>query len=422
MRGYLVAPSVAIALLVFAPNELVRPAAASQTAATGGTGAALQGVVDRYCAVCHNARNKVNAGHLDLTAVDVSKPAEHAEVFEKVVMKLRAGVMPPAGQRRPSPAEISSLIAYLEGEFDRAAEVAPNPGRTESFHRLNRAEYRNAVRDLLGLDVDATSFVPADDASFGFDNIAGVLKISPSRLEQYLVAARKISRAAIGALLPSPASYEYRVAETMNQYDRVEGLPFGTRGGMLIRHHFPQDGEYEARLVLRCRLGRECDGSAGFADEHRMLVLVDGVEVKSFTLEPRRGDDYRPPAERVWRVRLPFKAGPHDVAATFVKLPSIREIDSANERFLRPYYMTSNVESPHQTIYQPFLDVIGIAGPFSVTGVGQTPSRQRIFVCYPQGPMPDAVTHGGQPPTPDELSCATQIARTLARLSAACHR
>ena len=415
MRRYWIAPSAAIALLAFAPNELVRPTAAAQAAATGGTGAAPQAVVDRYCVVCHNARNKVTAGHLDLTAVEVSTPAQHAEVFEKVVRKLRAGLMPPAGARRPSPAEISSVITYLEVELDRAAEVAPNPGRTEAFHRLNRAEYGNAVRDLLELDVDMTSLLPADDASFGFDNIAGVLKISPSRLERYLAAARKISRAAVGSLLPSPASYEYRVAETMNQYDRIEGLPFGTRGGMLIRHHFPQDGEYEVRAILRCRLGRECDGSAGFADDHRMLVLVDGVEVKSFTLEPRKGDDYRPPTERVWRVPVPVKAGPHDVAVTFVKLPSIREIDSVNQRFLRPYYMTSNVESPHQTIYQPFLDVIGIGGPFSATGVGQTPSRERVFVCYPQGPMPGEVARGGQYPTPKELSCARQIARTLAR-------
>ena len=397
MRTHLGAPSAVIGLLVLAHTSV---ATASQTAVDSGAGA-QRALVDRYCVSCHNPRNQANAGRLDLTAVDFSEPGQHVEIFEKVVAKLRAGLMPPPGRRRPDPADRSKLIAYLETELDRVAEAAPNPGRTEPFHRLNRAEYRNAVRDLLGLDLDLTSFLPSDDPSFGFDNIAGVLKISQSRLEQYLAVARKISRAAIGSSLPVPALYEYRVADTLNQYDRLEGLPFGTRGGLLARHYFPQDGEYELSIELLCRVGGECDGSVGFPDEHRLLLLVDGELVESFTLEPRRGNDRRPPAERIWRVRLPVEAGSHDIAATFEKLPSIHEIDSAYQRFLRPYYLNGVIGAPGQTTYQPFVDAVMVVGPFDATGPGHTPSRQRIFVCDPQP---------GQ-----ELSCAKTIIRTLAR-------
>ena len=397
VRTHLGALSAVIGLLVLAHTSV---ATASQTAVDSGA-AAQRALVDRYCVSCHNPGNQANAGRLDLTAVDFSEPGQHVQIFEKVVAKLRAGLMPPPGRRRPDPADRSKLIEYLETELDRVAEAAPNPGRTEPFHRLNRAEYRNAVRDLLGLDLDLTSLLPSDDPSFGFDNIAGVLKISQSRLEQYLAVARKISRAAIGGSLPVPALYEYRVAETLNQYDRLEGLPFGTRGGLLARHYFPQDGEYELSIELLCRVGGECDGSVGFPDEHRLLLLVDGELVESFTLEPRRGDDRRPPAERIWRVRLPVEAGSHDIAATFEKLPSIHEIDSAYQRFLRPYYLNGVIGGPEQTTYQPFVDAVMVVGPFDATGPGYTPSRQRIFVCDPQP---------GQ-----ELSCAKTIIRTLAR-------
>ena len=360
---------------------------------------AHRALLDRYCVTCHNPRNEANAGRLDLTAIDISQPAQRADVFEKVVAMLRAGLMPPPGQRRPGSDDTAGLIAYLEAELDRAAETTPNPGRTEPFHRLNRAEYQNTVHDLLGLEMDVTPYLPADDASFGFDNIAGVLKISQSRLEQYLAVARKVSRAAVGSPLHGPATYQYRVSETANQYDRMEGLPFGTRGGLRVRHHFPQDGEYELRIELLCRRAGECDGSIGFADEHRMLVFIDGALVKSFTLEPRK--EMRPPAERIWHVRYPVKAGPRDVVVTFEKLPTIAEIDSAYERFLRPYYINGVVGFPGQTIYQPYLDAVTVAGPFNATGQGETLSRQRIFTC---SPLPG-----------EESSCAESIIRTLAR-------
>jgi mono/diheme cytochrome c family protein len=399
MRFVTLAAGATIALVLTASQTA--PTAATQAPPpTGDTAAAHRAVMNRYCVPCHNERNKTNAGRLALDSVDLARVGDHAEVLEKVILKLRAGLMPPPGRSRPEPAARAALVGFLETELDRHAAAVPNPGRTEVFHRLNRAEYRNAVRDLLALEMDMTPLLPADDASYGFDNIAGVLKISQSRLEQYLTVARHISRAAIGSGRAGPETHEYRVAESIHQYDHVDGLPFGTRGGLLARHHFPQDGDYEFRIDLLCRIGGECDGSVGFPDEHRLLVLVDGEQVQEFVLEPRT--DLRPPAERTWRTRVPLKAGPHDIGVTFAKVPSIREVDSAYQRFVRPFFPTGVIGQPHHTVYQPFLDVIRIVGPLGAAGPGQTPTRQRIFTCHPEGRS-------------QEESCALTILRTLAR-------
>ena len=398
MRLVALATAGMIALILGAAQGT---AAAAQISPEGnGSASAHSAVLQRYCVPCHNERNKANAGGLTLDSADLSSVGEHAELWEKVIVKLRAGLMPPARRPRPEPAVRTALVGFLESELDRQAAHDPNPGRTEAFHRLNRAEYRNAVRDLLGLEIDVTPLLPADDASYGFDNIAGVLKISQSRVEQYMTVARRISRAAIGISPAGPQVHEFRVAETTRQYDRAEGLPFGTRGGMLVRHHFPQDGEYEFEIDLLCRIGGECDGSVGFSDEHRLLVLVDSQPVAEFLLEPRM--EMRAPEERVWRARLPLTAGAHDVAVTFAKLPAIREIDSPYQRFLRPYFLNGVIGHVHETIYQPFLDAFRIVGPFAAAGPGETPTRQRIFSCDPQR-------------SSDRESCARTILRTLAR-------
>ena len=396
----LVAPAVGgVIALILSVSQGASVAAQAQP--TGGDAAAAHyAVLQRYCVPCHNERNKANAGGMALDSADLTRVGEHAELWEQVVVKLRAGLMPPARRPRPESAVRTALVGFLESELDRQAAEDPNPGRTEAFHRLNRAEYRNAVRDLLGLEIDVTPLLPADDASYGFDNIAGVLRISQSRVEQYLTVARRISRAAIGISRAGPQVREFRVAETTRQYDRAEGLPFGTRGGMLVRHHFPQDGEYEFEIDLLCRIGGECDGSVGFADEHRLLVLVDSRTVAEFRLEPRM--ELRPPEERVWRARVPLAAGAHDIGVTFAKLPSIREIDSAYQRFLRPYFLNGVIGHAHETIYQPFLDAFRIVGPFAAAGPGETPTRQRIFSCHPRQ-------------SADGESCARTIMRTLAR-------
>ena len=379
-----------------------QPAPAQATGAAVGSPRAARATLDRYCVGCHNERLKDGYGGLALDAgtVDLADVGAHAAVLEQVVRRVRAGQMPPAGRRRPAAAVRASLVGWLESELDRAAAANPNPGRKEPFHRLNRAEYRNAVRDLLALDVDVASLLPADDASYGFDNIAGVLRISQSQLEQYLSAARKIGREALGRELPAPAVTEYRVAETRPQYDHIEGLPFGTRGGLLVTHHFPRDGTYEIAVALLCRIQGECDGSVGFPDAHELEIAIDGERVTLFTLEPRA--EFRPHAERTWRVRLPVEAGPREVSVAFLKLPAIREADSRVERFLKPHYVTGVVGEPSQMIYQPFVDRVTIAGPFEAAGAGDTPSRQAILTCRPARAA-------------DETACAEEILSGLMR-------
>jgi cytochrome c5 len=366
-----------------------------------------QAVLNRYCASCHNQRTKT-AG-LMLDTLDVTRAREHPEVWEKVVRKLRAGLMPPAGLPRPDKATYHGLVGFLEAELDRAAVVTPNPGRTEALHRLNRAEYRCVIRDLLGLDIDVASMLPIDDAGYGFDNIAGVLKINQSQMEQYLAAARKISRTALGRPLPAPTTQEFRTPETLPQYEHVEGLPLGTRGGLLARYTFPHAGEYEIAINLLCRIQGECDGSVGFPDTHELEVAIDGARVQLFTLEPRK--EFRPPAERVWRVRVPVQAGPRDVTVAFMKLPSVREADSRMERFLRPNYLTGVVGEPSQMIFMPYVDRVTITGPLGAhgdsvesqaAGAVDTPSRRTILTCRPAKAA-------------EEARCAQRILTPLAR-------
>ena len=362
--------------------------------------AAQRAVLDRYCVGCHNERTKDSYAGLALDTVDLTNAAAHAELLEKVVRKVRTGQMPPAGRRRPDEATRESLVRWVEAELDSAAAANPNPGRKEPFHRLNRAEYRNAVRDLLAVDVDVAALLPTDDAGYGFDNIAGVLRISQSQLEQYLAAARKISREALGSPLPAAAVREYRVAETQPQYDHIDGLPFGTRGGLLVQHHFPRNGNYEIAIDLLCRIQGECDGSVGFPDTHELEVAIDGERVALFTLEPR--GEFRPHEERTWRLRMPVTAGTRDVSAAFLKLPSIREADSRVERFLKPHYVTGVVGEPSQMIYQPFVDRVTIAGPFESSSAGDMPSRRAILTCRPAAAV-------------DEPACATEILSGLMR-------
>ena len=392
LAGRLACAVAVVGMPAMAGGQPVQPAAADA--------AEPRAVLDRYCVGCHNERMKDSYAGLALDTVDLSAPGAHAALLEKVVRKVRTGQMPPAGRRRPDEATRESLASWLETELDRAAAADPNPGRKEAFHRLNRAEYRNAVRDLLAIDVDVAALLPTDDAGYGFDNIAGVLRISQSQLEQYLAAARKISRAALGRPLPAAAVTEYRVAETQPQYEHMDGLPFGTRGGLLVQHHFPRSGSYEIAIDLLCRIQGECDGSVGFPDPHELEVAIDGERVALFTLEPR--GEFRPHEERTWRLRLPVTAGTRDVSVAFLKLPSIREADARVERFLKPHYVTGVVGEPSQMIFQPFVDRVTIAGPFGSTSTGETASRRAILTCRPASGA-------------DEAACAAEILSSLLR-------
>src|SRR5688572_5878965 len=359
--------------------------------------AAYRATLDKYCVTCHNERAKT-AG-LTLDSLNLADVPSHAETWEKVIRKLRAGMMPPAGMPRPDHAASDGLATWLEREIDRAAAANPNPGTKAQFHRLNRAEYQNVIRDLLDLEVDVRDLLPPDDASYGFDNIGGVLKINQPLMERYLSAARRISRIALGSADAPATSLTVRLRPDLPQFDRVEGLPLGTRGGAMIRHTFPLDADYEIKLQL----------GAGTAPGPRQLELnIDGERVRVFTITPPvRGRGQAPPDpdgapgdNASLMVRIPVKAGPHEIAATFIRAAGALEIEGSRALFRRPGpFHEGNQLMP---VTEPFLSGMTITGPFNSRGPGDTPSRRRILVCQP--------TSRG-----DEDRCARTILTTLVR-------
>ena len=368
-------------------------------------------LLDQYCVTCHNPRMK--AGGLVLDGLDPAKAAESSETWEKVVRKLRTGLMPPPGRPRPEDATAQRFVSALEARLDSAAAVRPDPGRTETFHRLNRFEYQNVVRDILGVDVDVAALLPPDDAGYGFDNMAGVLRLSQSLMERYLTAARRIARVAVGSVPPTPVADTFPVSSDLPQYEHVEGLPFGTRGGTRVSYNFPRDGEYLVRAQFSCALvsAGGCDPTAGFDDEHKLEVSVDGERVHVFTMPPSpRGGaggfgkvaTGKSVEDTRWQVRLAVKAGLHDVGVAFLKLPSYETTDYPRLRFIKPSY-EGNMVPEGLGIYQPHLASVTIAGPFgSMGGPGDTPARRKIFTCRPASAA-------------EETPCARTVLRSLAR-------
>jgi mono/diheme cytochrome c family protein len=354
-------------------------------------------VLNRYCVTCHNERLKT-AG-LALDAVDLASVPQSAEVWEKVVRKLRTGAMPPPSARRPDVATSDALAGWLEGELDRAGAAHPNPGPS-LLRRLNRTEYANAIRDLLALDVDVASLLPPDNSAYGFDNVADVLGVSPSLQERYLSAAEKISALAVGDPSEGPASDTYRVRQDLSQNQHIEGLPLGTVGGMLVRHVFPLDGEYAFQVKL---YRTNFDNPRGIEHPHQVEITVDGERVHSATIGGaadlaaafEKPKDTADALEARLNVRVPLKAGPHAVSVAFVE-----NFPVGGSTRLRPF-----IKSAHDTLDwtgRPHIQSLTITGPFNATGPGDTPSRRRIFSCRPTGP--DA-----------EVACANQIVRALAR-------
>ena len=310
--------------------------------------------------------------------MDLSDVAGEAAVWEKVVAKLRAGAMPPQPRPRPAPAAYDGFRAWLETELDRAAAADLRPGRTEALHRLSRVEYRNVVRDLLDLDVDVSDLLPADDTSYGFDNIAGVLGVSPTLMERYLAAARKIARLAVGSPVPSPIAETFRVPSDQGQDGHVAGLPFGTRGGMVVDFNFPEDAEYVISVVP--------DGPL-YIEPHALELTLDGERLELFTvgraLEPgQRRSQYAEADAREVRVRV--SAGPHRVGAAFLR-KTAAEQERTRKLYKRPF---TGEGSGADSRYQPYLERLTIAGPFESRGgrpLVDTPSRARIFTCEPGG-------------------------------------
>ena len=378
---------------------LVRGAAMAALLCPGGASAAppapaaAAALIDEYCVRCHNER--LQTAGLALDAADVDHVARDAAVWERAVRKLRARAMPPAGSPRPDESAYDGLVAYLETELDRHALANPDPGRTDTFRRLNRTEYQNAVRDLLGLDVDVTALLPRDDASYGFDNV-GAVSLSPTLLERYLSAARKVSRLAVGSPLPAPGSRVVVLPADLTQEDHFEGLPFGTRGGTAVDHNFPLDGEYE----IQVRLSRNRNENVeGLTEPHELELTLDGERLRVFEIIPNRnelaGYYADEDVDKGLLVRLPVGAGPHVVGAAFLKKSS-----ALIETERQPYDAHFNMDRHPRT--QPGVHSVSIAGPFGATGSGDTPSRRRIFVCRPA----DAAA---------EPACARTIIGTLAR-------
>lgn len=367
------------------------PAASSPVAAT----------LDRYCANCHSERGR--SGGLVLQGLNPDDVAAHGATLEKVVRKLRSGSMPPPGAPRPDAASYAALLSSIETSLDRFALSHPNPGRVPAVHRLNRAEYANAIRDLLDLPIDAPSLLPADDSGYGFDNIADVLSVSPMLTERYLSAATKISRLAIGNTSLRPSTDAFSVNKYLRQDDRVsEDLPFGSRGGLVVSHYFPVDADYLVKVFL----DRTYDGRVrGLGDAHQLEVRLNGEKIQELTIGTPAAlqvDAGRGPRVAVGdgaEVRFKAKAGPGVLAVTFLK--KVAE----PEGMLRPLYAVTSYEYAGDAGLPPGIASIELRGPYDITGSGTSPSRARIFVCRPAEGATAAA----------ELQCARQILGTLAR-------
>ena len=450
-------------------SDRASTAAPASPPPASSTAAAQRALIDRYCVTCHNERLKARNGTpIALDSLDVASVPAHAEEWEKVIAKLRAGLMPPAGMPRPDKTTLDGLSSWLETEIDRASAANPNPGRTDGLHRLNRAEYQNAVRDLLNVDVDVTDLLPADDVSSGFDNVASTLTMSPTLMDRYLSVAQKISRMAIGIPAPAANVQFFRVADDLAQDKQLPGLPFGTRGGTRIRYTFPIDGEY----AIKVRLARDLNEQMPvYPDAQQLEVSVDGRRVQVFTLPGaarpagrgqgggrgaapaadsqvgRGGADPAPAtpagepaaqtrrpgpsagqapegqrlqgnareernrADQNWDVRVTVTAGAHDVVATFLN-QTVALDESPRLPFLRPFPAGNNVP---ETRLGSSLRSVEISGPYGTGATGDSASRRRIFVCHTGASQGGAARRSSVGNATSEDECSNTILRTLAR-------
>src|SRR6185436_7917101 len=362
------------------------PAASVHTQASAQTD-----LVKQYCAGCHSERGK--AGGLSLAAFDVAQTVDRAPVAEKMIRKIRTGMMPPPGARRPAHDVLVGLAESLETRIDKAAQLNPNPG-WRPFQRLNRAEYRHTVRDLLDVDVDATAFLPPDTISAGFDNVADVQAFSPSLMEGYLRAASRVTALAIGDAAEASEA-RYRVPKTASQLQRVDGAPFGTRGGLSEVHIFPADGDYVFRMELH---GNACGFLfGGPAGGEQLELSINGVRKSLIEIDPRMGDVTTGLSLKTPPIRV--AAGPQRVTAAFIK-----RFDGPVNDLIAPIEHTladTQIGVAYGITTLPHLKDLSIVGPQLVTGVSATPSRRKIFTCRPTSAA-------------EERPCATQIVRGLA--------
>ena len=372
---------------------VVSPLLLSSTSGAQSAGELLNTTINQYCLACHN--DSLSTADVSFQNLDLSEVSNHGALQEKVLSQLRNRRMPPMEMPKPSEAVYNELVSWLESEIDELAATAPNPGRTDTFHRINRAEYANSVRDLLDIDVDAEELLPADDIdAYGFDNMADVLTVSPALMERYLSAARKTARLAIGEEPLGPVSQIYEVPILLNQNDRMsDDLPFGSRGGVAMDHYFPVAGQYDLSLRLHRNY---VNYIRGMGSQHEIEVRLDGKLIQSFAIGGQEPDVLQAPAsyggnqfgDREWEeymlfadsnLRLRFEAepGPHIVGLSFVR------------RFTEP----EGVLQPPQSVFAAAINEMRdgdaaieqaqITGPFDAAGPGDTPSRRAIFVCTP---------------------------------------
>jgi hypothetical protein len=395
--------TVAFAVLLAITPSLARQAP---------TSASQRELLNKYCVTCHS--DKLKTGGLSLETLDVEHPEANIETWEKVVRKLRAGLMPPNGAARPERAALDGFRSALETSIDRAAASRPNPGAT-ALHRMNRTEYANAIRDLIGVDVDVATILPADDSVEGLDNIADVLGTSPALIERYITAASKISRLAVGDTDIGPLSTTYKVRGDLTQDHHIEGLPLGTRGGIVIKHNFPVEGEYLFKFtLLKVNFGPQY-GCAARGEQLEMSINGSRVYLRDLRATGyyyisgcsasqggggrggRGGAGSDGPG---LEVRLPIKAGPQTIVVTFMNR-SAAPVDDLVQRFeATTADLQTGVQFGYTTV--PHLTSVEILGPYQISGPGDTPSRARIFICQPTS-------------TADEPACAKKIVASLAR-------
>ena len=326
--------------------------------------------VTQYCSDCHNS--EIKKGGLDLETVCTKNFADQRHIWEKVVRKLSGRQMPPVGRNRPDEKTYSFMEAKLESELDKVATANPNPGRTPTFRRMNRTEYQNAIRDLLALEIDSTSFLPADEANHGFDS-APLGSLTPTLLERYISAALKISRLAVGTAPKSPNSDTFRVPADQTQEGHTPGLPFGTRGGIVIPYTFPQQGEYDVQAWLTRDRNEKVEG---LHERHEMLLLLDRKRMASFSIKPPVRNEVDGRVDANLKTRIKVTAGPHKVGVTF-----LRKSSSLLETKRQPYQARYNLHRHPRTA--PAIFQVTITGPYNAKGPGDTPSRRKIFLCRP---------------------------------------
>jgi mono/diheme cytochrome c family protein len=365
------------------------PAASPQ-----GDAATQRALLDKYCVTCHNAR--VKSANLSLQDLDLAQVGDHRELWEKVIRKLRAGVMPPPDMPRPALSDYEGLRDWLEAAVDRAAAGRTSPGAVV-LHRLNRTEYGNAVRDLLDLKIDVSTLLPPDDSANGFDNIAGSLTISPTLLESYASAAARVARMAVG-YWKSPTEATYLASSDASQNHRLDGMPFGTRGGIVARHDFPADGEYKFSI--------QNFGIGSFIPGEQLVLIIDGERAHVW---PYRGVGVNvgmtADADGTLEVTVPVRAGSRMVGATFVATnlrPSLDIIKQYDRKSLE------NNTIP-QLEYYPAIGFVRIQGPFNAQRPADSASRRRVFSCRPES------RRGSPGAQASEAGCARQILTTLAR-------